>query len=280
MAVLPRILVIVGPTASGKTSLAIECAKKYNGEVISADSRQVYRGLDIGTEKVTLREMRGVPHHCLDIASPKRACSVQRWRSCAERAVRDILRRNKVPIVAGGSWFYVDALVYGTEYPNVPPNASLRRQLARKTHTELCTLLDELDPVRGASIERRNPRRLIRAIEIATALGTVPPKPRRSPRYDVEWVLLDPPDEVLRKRIEIRLARALKRGLIREVEHLRSDGISWKRLHELGLEYRAVSAHLQGTTTHQEMREEMLRDLLRYAKKQSREFKLLVQNSG
>ncbi len=271
-----NIIVVIGPTASGKTSRAIALAKERDGEVISADSRQIYRELDIGTEKVTRRKMQGIPHHCLDIASPRRACSVERWRRYAQRAIDDIVRRGKVPIVAGGSWFYVNALVYGTEFPKVEPNAHLRKRLERKTPKELYTLLASLDPVRAATIEHTNPRRLIRAIEIANTLGSVPPLRGREAQYIVEWILLDPPLAELEVRIAQRLDRTLRRGLVHEVEGLRKKGLSWKRIHELGLEYRAVGELLRGILPRSSLKERLLRDLLRYAKKQGAAFRAMV----
>ena len=188
-----KIIVILGPTASGKTALSIALAKKYGGEVISADSRQVYRGLDIGTEKVTKKEMRGVPHHCIDIASPRQAFSVTQWRKHAQKAIDRIVHNENIPIVAGGTGQYIDALVYNTVFPAVKPNYTLRRELEKKTCAELLKQLQQLNPVRATNIERENPRRLIRAIEIATALGGVPSLRKKEAQYDVIWIGIEIP---------------------------------------------------------------------------------------
>jgi tRNA dimethylallyltransferase len=265
------LIVIVGPTASGKSGLAVALAKKINGEVISADSRQVYRGLDIGTEKISRREMAGVPHHCIDIASPRRAYSVETWRRHAERAIRDITRRGKLPIVAGGTGLYVDALVYGTEFPKVKPNADLRAALASWPVEKLFARLVELDPERAETIEPENPRRLIRAIEIAEALGTVPVTKPRTERYKVTWIGLNLPFAVLEERIRTRLARTLKRGLVAETKKLHEDiGLSWKRINELGLEYRTVGAYLRGEIPKEHLKEKLYQGVRRYAKRQLR----------
>jgi len=166
-----KVLIIVGPTASGKSALAIEIAKKLSGEVISADSRQVYRGLDIGTGKVTKREMRGIPHHLLDVASPKRVLSAGDFVARASRAIADITARGKLPIVAGGTGFYIDALMRRVALGKAPPNPALRKKLAEKSATQLFALLKKRDPTRAASMdtpsERNNKLRLIRALEIA-----------------------------------------------------------------------------------------------------------------
>lgn len=263
------IFVIVGPTASGKTGLSIELAKRVAGEVISADSRQVYRGLDIGTEKVTEEEMQGVPHHCIDIASPRRAFSVAQWKRHAERALKGIVSRGHVPIVAGGSGMFVDTLMYDLHFPKVAPNASLRRRLHHKDTTSLLEILRSLDPKRAEHIEPENPRRLVRAIEIATALGSVPPLEYGESRYDARWIGLFPGMDVLERRIATRLDQALSRGLIEETARLSTElGLSRSRIDELGLEYRLVAAHLRGELSEAELREKMRIELRRYAKRQ------------
>lgn len=270
---LPKIIAVVGPTASGKTALAVEIARAVGGEVVSCDSRQVYRGLDVGTGKVTRREMRGVPHHLLDVADPKRAFSVAKFEALALRAIRGILRRGKVPILCGGTGLYVDAIVYGQTYPDVPPNPALRREMAALSVDEMAVLLDTLDPERGASIDRQNRPRLERAIEIATALGKVPALPAREPRFETLWVGIAPERGELHRRIEARLDARLKRGMLAEARRLRASGLSWKRFATLGLEYRWLGQHLAGDISRQEMRNGLLADIKRYAKRQATWFK-------
>jgi tRNA dimethylallyltransferase len=280
-----KLLIITGPTASGKTALAVKLAKERNGEVISADSRQVYRGLDIGTGKVTKREMRRVPHHCLDIASPRRAFTAAQWVHCAEKAIRDISSRGKLPIIAGGTGFYIDALIGRASLPEVPPNPKLRGKLDKLSNEKLFTRLNKLDKKRAADISKKNEfnnrRRLIRAIEIATALGKVP-RINASSRnynldynlnYNIEWIHLDPSEEELAKKIEKRLDERLRRGMVAEVRRLRESGLSWKRLNELGLEYREIARFLRGEITKVELRETLLRKILQYAKRQKRWFR-------
>ena len=169
----PKILVVVGPTASGKTGLAIELAKRFNGEVISADSRQVYRGLDIGTAKTTKEEMDGVPHHLIDVADPKEVYNASDFKQGAEAAIADIVARGKLPIVAGGTFFYVDILLGRVALPDVPPNEQLRKKLEEKSAAELYQELQAKDPRRAAEIDPQNKRRVIRALEIARELDYV-----------------------------------------------------------------------------------------------------------
>ena len=192
-----KIITIVGPTASGKTGLSIELAKRHSGEVISADSRQVYKDLDIGTEKVTEHEMQGIPHYCIDIASPKRAFSVEQWRRHAQVAVEKIHKHGNLPIVAGGTGFYVDSLIYNYSFPVVKPNTKLRKELSSKSTEELFEALQRLDPRRALTIEQKNPRRLIRAIEIAVELGKVPSLSKKKSNFEATWIGIFPGLEVL-----------------------------------------------------------------------------------
>lgn len=264
-----KIIIILGPTASGKTGLSIKLAKKIGGEVISADSRQVYRELNIGTEKVTKNEMGSVPHYCIDIASPKRTFTVAQWCKHAEKAIKKIVRNGNIPIIAGGTAFYIDSLVYGTDFPSVKPNTKLRKQLEKKSAEELFEILKKLDYERAKTVEQKNPRRLMRSIEIATELGKVPKLLKQTAKYDVVWIGINPGLDTLMKKIINRLDDTFERGLIKEVKKVRNEiGLSWKRINELGLEYRTVGEYLRKEITKEEMREKIIRELRKYAKRQ------------
>ncbi|NOY35659.1 MAG: tRNA (adenosine(37)-N6)-dimethylallyltransferase MiaA, partial [bacterium] len=163
-----KMVVVLGPTASGKSDLAVDLARKLDGEIISADSRQVYRGMDIGTGKVTKKEMRGVTHHLLDVANPKKIFTVVDFKKKAERALEDIWSRGKLPIVCGGTGFYIQAITGGVAIPEVKPDWKLRNKLEKKTAEQLFAELKKLNPERAKMIDAKNPRRLIRAIEVAT----------------------------------------------------------------------------------------------------------------
>lgn len=262
-----RILIIVGPTASGKSALAVELARKLNGEVISADSRQVYRGMDIGTGKITKREMKGIPHHLLSIADPKKNFTAHDFVQLGRKAIQDIASRGKLPIIAGGTGFYVDALIGRITLPNVPANKKLRATLERKNPSDIFTLLKKIDPARAKSIDANNPRRLIRAIEIATALGAVPSM-NAKPLYNASWIGMSPDASVLEKKIRTRLKTRIKQGMVAEARRLHSKGLSYKRMESFGLEYRALARLLQGTISKKEFEEELFRDIRRYAKRQ------------
>ena len=169
-----KIIVILGPTASGKSWLAVKIARKYNGEIISADSRQVYKGLDIGAGKITKKEMSGIPHYCLDIISPKKIFTVADFKKFADKAIEKIFSKNKTPIIVGGTGLYIQAIVDNVILPEVKPDWKLRKELEKKTTEKMFDFLKKLDPRRAKNIDPKNPRRLIRAIEIAKKLSKTP----------------------------------------------------------------------------------------------------------
>jgi len=271
---MQKAYVIVGPTASGKSALAVTLAKKYRGEVISADSRQVYKGMDIGTGKVTKREMQSIPHHLLSVVDPRKQYSVEQYKKEVTRALQDILARGKTPIICGGTGFYIDALVHGTTLPSVPPNRALRKKLEKLSINKLFALLQKKDPTRAKTIDAKNPRRLIRALEIVEALGSVP-KQKNTPLTTIhfEWIGVDLPDEKLKKRIHIRLMERMRKGMVAEVKKLKVQGLSWKRLESFGLEYKWLALYLQGKVKKEEMLEKLELDIWHYAKRQRTWFK-------
>lgn len=269
---MQKILTILGPTAVGKSDLAVDLAIKYNGEVISADSRQVYRDLNIGTGKITNEEMRGVPHHLLDIADPTESFSASTWKSGAEEAIQDILQREKLPILCGGTGQYIESIVDNITFPEVPPNTALREELSHKNNEALFSILKKLDRKRAELVDGNNPRRLIRSIEIATALGEVP-QLKADPIFNTLQIGLALPRKELREKIRIRLENRLDNGLIEEVENLYKKGLSFERMEELGLEYRYVAKYLQQELSFDEMKEKLFTEITRYAKRQMTWFK-------
>ena len=268
-----KIIVILGSTASGKSALAIRISKKINGEIISADSRQVYKGLNIGSGKITKKEMRGVPHHCLDLVSPKKIYTVADFKKCANEAIEKIFAKNKTPIIVGGTGLYIQAVVDNVVLPEVKPDWKLRKELEKKTTEEMLAMLKKLDPERARNIDAKNPRRLIRAIEIAKALGKIPHLEAPLPSYDVLQIGIKPPDEVLKKNIEKRIKKMLKDGLVSETKKLRKHGLSWKRIYELGFEYKYPAMFLQGKISKEEMLKKMILENWQYAKRQMTWFK-------
>lgn len=258
----------MGPTSSGKTSLGIFLAKKLKGEVISADSRQVYKGLDIGTGKVTKKEMVGVPHHLLSVASPKKVFTADDFVKQATKVIGE----TRLPIVVGGTGFYIDTLLGRLVLPNVPPNPALRAQLERKNVEELYIMLKKKDPARAGTIEPKHKRRIIRALEIAEALGKNP-VPVQEEKYEVLWLGLNPAPKKLASNIHKRLVARIKQGMVAEAQRLHKSGLSYKRMEELGLEYRYLARLLQKQITKQEFMVELEREIQKYAKRQWRWFK-------
>jgi tRNA dimethylallyltransferase len=269
----PKIIVVLGPTATGKSDLAVDIALAHNGEVISADSRQVYTGLDIGSGKITKKEMRGVPHHMLDVLSPKKIFSVADWQKQTQKIITDILSRGKLPIICGGTGYYVQSIVENIVLPEVPLNQTLRNKLESKSTDELINILSGLDTGRAESIDSKNRVRLIRAIEIATHLGTVPPIQKSKPTYDFLQIGLTLPDEILKHRITARLAKRMREGMLAEARTLHDTGLSWKRMHTLGLEYRYEALLLQNKISKPEFMEQLTTEIWHYAKRQMTWFK-------
>ena len=261
-------MVIVGPTASGKSDLAVRIAKKIGGEVISADSRQVYRGMDIGTGKITKKEMAGIPHHLLDVASPKKDFNVSHFKKLAEKKIKEITARGHVPIIVGGTGFWIDALVYDFNLPEVGPDKKLRAGLEKQGVEKLFVRLKKLDPKRADSIDRKNKRRLVRALEIVLLSGKPVPKLKKELKYDALFIGVKKNKKELEERIYKRLLKRLDQGMIEEVKKLHGAGVSWKRLDDFGLKYRFVSRHLRGQLGYDEMVTRLFPAIKNYAKRQ------------
>lgn len=261
-----KILCIVGPTASGKSARAVALALERNGEVISVDSRQVYRGLDIGTEKITAKETQGIPHHLIDIREATEPYSAADFAEDAARLIKEISGRGKLPILVGGTSFYFDALLrpFGEE---TRPDPLLRAQLESHSTEELYAEVLKKDPRRAEELDPMNRRRLIRALEIIKTHGHVPPRAESSDAYDTEWIIIDPPREELRSRIDARLEKAFERGLVEEVARI-AERISPEGLNELGLEYRIVGEYLRGERAKESMFPALSAKLWQYARRQ------------
>jgi tRNA dimethylallyltransferase len=267
----PKVIVVLGQTATGKSDIAVDLAKQFNGEVVSADSRQVYKGLDVGSGKITKKEMRGIKHHLLDVVSPKTKFSVASFKKKAEKSIKEIIEKGKVPIVAGGTAFYIDALIDGIVLPEVKPNLKLRKELEEKTLEQLGDLLKKLDKDRFENIDVNNPHRLIRAIEIAKELGSVP-KVKKDEKYDSLKIGLKWDDKTLKERIHQRLLKRLSK-MITEGKELHKGGLSWKRMESFGLEYKYMALYLQKKVSKGEMMEGIETESWQFAKRQNTWFK-------
>ncbi len=260
-----KIIVILGQTATSKSDLAIKIARKVNGEIISADSRQVYKRLDIGTGKITQKEMRGVPHHLLNVVNPRKKFTVAEYKKLADEKIVEIISRGKVPIICGGTGFYIDAITRGIIFPEVPPNNKLRKVLEKKTALELFKILQKLDKIRAKDIKEKNEQnnkiRLIRAIEIAKTIGKTPKITEETPPYKFIKIGLYLPTPILKKKVEKRVRKMFQAGLLKEIKKLKKTGISEKRLKEFGFEYDNPTE------------EKVISETIKYAKRQMTWFK-------
>lgn len=268
---MQKVIAVVGPTAVGKTALGIALARAVGGEVISADSRQVYRGLDIGTGKATKEEMRGITHHLIDVADPHEIFTAADFVRLGRAAMSNIAARGHIPIIVGGTGFYIDALLGRMTPAMVPPNPTYRRQLTVYSLKELQDELKRINPKRYATIDIKNRRRLERALEIAHA----PAVNRRlsTVNYSVLWLGLTLPLPELKEKIHMRLFVRIRDGLIEEVLHLHTQGLSYERMEELGLEYRYMARHLKGDMSYDDMITTLEKEIVAYAKRQMTWFK-------
>ncbi len=273
------LILIVGPTAVGKTALSIRLAERFGGEIVSADSRQIYRGMDIGTAKATPEERARVPHHLLDIVSPAEWYTVAQYQEAAAWVIADIHRRGRLPFLVGGSGLYVRAVAEGLEIPRVPPNRGLRAELEALAATEpdaLRARLAELDPQAAARIDPRNVRRVVRALEVCLTTG----KPiselqaKRPPDYRMLWIGLTLPRAELYKRIDARIERMVQLGLVEEVRRLAAQGYSWDAPAMTGVGYRQIGTYLRGECNLDEAVREIKRATRRFVRQQANWFRL------
>jgi len=268
-----KLIVILGPNASGKSALAVNLAKEFNGEVISADSRQVYKGMDIGTGKITRKEMQGISHHLLDVASPKRRFTVTQYQKKANNAIKKIYKKRKIPILCGGTGFYIQSVVDGIIIPKVKPDWKFRNLLEKKPTEQLFQMLQYLDSKRAENIDKYNRRRLIRAIEIVVKTKKSIPVLKKQKKFDVLILGVKRDKLELEKRIKERLEKQLKQGMVKEVKRLKKSGLSWKRIEEFGLEYKFIAYHLQNKMEYNEMVKRLQKAIENYAKRQMTWFK-------
>ena len=264
MSRLPKVLAVVGTNASGKSALGIELAKRFGGEIISADSRQVFKGLDLGSGKVTPEEMQGVPHHLIDVREPNEFFSMADFQKMSYAAIEDIRARDRLPMIVGGTGLYVDSVLDGYMLSDKEPDLAYRAELEKLTTPELYDMLLKLMP--DAQVDRFNRNRVMRMIErIHDGDDAVPSKQKRyeSLRLGVSW-----PRDVLGERIDERLERRLEQGMIEEVQGLMDRGATTEFLLGLGLEYRFITQYLLGEMGREEMLEKLAIAIKQFAKRQ------------
>lgn len=264
-----KVIAVVGPTASGKTAFAIELAEKIGGEIISADSRLVYKGLDIGTAKPTVAERKGIPHYMIDIVEPEVEYSAGLYVKEARKCIDDILSRGKSPIIAGGTGLYFRILLEQYDLPEVPPNYQLREELKKLDSTELHSILRNLDSEAADKIYENDKKKLIRYIEIIKSTGKKISESRgiSEPEFDVEWIGCNFPRDILYERINKRVDMMIEKGLIEETKQLlNKHGRINNLLYTIG--YQEIISYLDGEMTLDEASALLKQNSRRYAKRQ------------
>ncbi len=243
-----KLLVIVGPTAVGKTELALRLAKELGGEIVSADSRQIYRKMDIATAKPTPAELARVPHHLVDIVQPDESFTLAEYQARAYAAIDDIFKRGKQPLLVGGTGLYVRAVVEGLNIPRVPPNPERRRELEQVSASELYVRLQQLDPAIAATILPNNTRRIIRALEVIEATGETMSalQTHEPPPYPILQIGLTLPREALYARVDARIDRMVEQGVVDEVRGLVAEGYAFTLPSMTSLGYREIGQYLRG----------------------------------
>ena len=275
---MATVLCVVGPTATGKTKMGVALAKRFDGEVVSVDSMQLYRGMTIGTAAPTREEMEGIPHHMVAVADPAESWSAARYVHAADACVQDILGRGKLPVLVGGTGLYLDALIRGTDFAAGSQGTALRQQLQRRARQEgMEALLEELrriDPAAAQKLHLRDEKRIIRALEVWYETGcTITEHDRqerqRPPKYDALYIGLDFLDrQDLRDRIDRRVDTMVEQGLLEEVEALLASGLPRDATALQAIGYKQFLAVAEGTATRQEAIAEVKLRSRQYAKRQ------------
>lgn len=271
----PKVVVIVGPTASGKTAVSIELAKKINGEIISADSMQIYKYMDIGTAKPTLDEMQGIKHYMLDVVMPDETFNVAKYKSMAESAIEEILKKGKVPIIVGGTGLYINTLVDGIEFADVSGDEEYRNELIEKGYCEgamsIYKELEKVDSESAKKIDPNNIRRVARALEIYKVTGKTKTQldieSRKEVKYDYRLFGMEWDRETLYNRIDLRVDKMIEAGLIDEVRNV-TEKFKISNTAVQGLGYKEVIEYLNGNISYEEMIEKLKLETRHYAKRQ------------
>ncbi len=282
---MAKALVICGATASGKTALSVACAKRFNGEIISADSLLVYKGLDIGTAKPTMVEREGIPHHLIDVVSPKESFSVSDYEGLALPIVERLFAEGKTPIICGGTGFYIQSLLYKSHFGNVGANEEVRTRYERMAEERgkkyVHALLMEKDEESAKKLHPNDVKRVIRALEIYDVTGKAKSlqQDKPIPRFDFVAVSKEYPRETLYERINLRVEQMFETGLIEEVKGLIADGVSEEDQCMQGIGYKEVAEGLRSGCSMQEIKELIQKNTRNYAKRQQTFFKRMQNHT-
>ncbi len=269
-----KLIVILGPTASGKSDLAVKLAKRFNGEIVSADSRQIYQEMDIGTAKPNKKQMSGVSHHLIDVVKPNQGFTLAQYKKLAVKIIKDIQERGRLPFLVGGTGLYIQAVVDNLKIPPVKPNKKIRKRLAELTNQELFSQLEKLDPLTAAAIDRHNKRRLIRALEVCLVTKNPFSKQREKgqPLFNICQIGLKINKEALNKKIAQRVEKMTQTGLVREVKKI-IQNYSLYLPAMSGIGYQEISQYLQDKITLEKAKELIKQHTRQYARRQMTWFK-------
>lgn len=271
---MKKLIIILGPTASGKSELAIKLAQKFNGEIVSADSRQIYKEMNIGTGKITKKEMNDIPHHLINIVYPNQKFNVVLFKKIAVKTIKDIQKKEKLPFLVGGTGLYISSIVNNIEFPKVPPQKKLRKELEKKDTKELFRIYKKLDSKGAEFIEKENKRRLIRAIEVSKTTGKSFWEQRKKgkPLFDILEIGINLPKEKLEKKVSKRVEKMLKMGLEKEVRDLNKKyGWDCPILQSIG--YQEWKNYFKGETNKKDTIKKIKTHTLQFSKRQMTWFK-------
>lgn len=270
-----KLIAIIGATATGKSNLAISLAQTHNGEIVSADSRQVYNEIPVGTGALTRQEMQGIPHYLIGVVpiTQFQEFSVARYQTLAHKNINQIHAKNHIPFLIGGTGLYIQAVVDNITLPHIPPNSELRKKFALLSTEQLFQQLKQKDPARAQTIDPHNKRRLIRALEIYQTQQKPATPIKQNPLYKTLQIGITPPSD-LREKIKTRFYQWLNNGLIDEVQNLHAQhNIHWETIADIGLHYKHIAEYLQNNTSYEQMEQKSIQSIQQYARRQTIWFK-------
>ena len=277
-----KLIILAGPTASGKTSVSIDLAKRLGGEIISADSMQVYKYMDVGTAKISVEEMQGVKHHLIDVLDPKEDFNIVKFQNMVKCSIEEIVKNGHIPILVGGTGFYIQSIIYDIDFDNEDDNSSIRKTLVEEYDTYgadfMYERLKKIDMVSADSIHKNNKKRIIRAIEYFMINNTLislhnEAQRKKSSPYDYRFFVLNPPRDILYERINQRVDIMVGKGLVDEVKSLKERGLSKANISMQGIGYKEILEYLEGDTTLETAIENIKQNTRHMAKRQVTWFK-------
>ena len=277
-----KLIILAGPTASGKTSLSIDLAKRLNGEIISADSMQVYKYMDVGTAKISGGEMCGIKHHLIDVLDPKEDFNIVKFQNMVKTAIKEITKRGHLPIIVGGTGFYIQSIIYDIDFDNEEDSTSIREELEREYESlgadYMYEILKKIDSISAQNIHKNNKKRIIRAIEYFMINNAPISSHNEAQRnkvspYDFRFFVLNPPRDILYERINQRVDIMVEKGLLKEVKSLKQMGLSKHNIYMQGIGYKEIIEYLEGDVSLETAIENIKQNTRHMAKRQVTWFK-------